>query len=166
MKLQTSLLEIEQQTIGKAEENQRFTDFLKAQDSERIDQQVQTLNAEIEPQIDCTNCGNCCKSLMINVTNEEANRVANSLQISRTKFDEQYLEKGGYGLMVINTIPCHFLNENKCTVYEDRFAGCREFPALHLPGFTQRLFTVMMHYQRCPIIYNVVEALKEKTGFQ
>jgi hypothetical protein len=51
-------------------------------------------------------------------------------------------------------------------VYEDRFAGCREFPALHLPFFTKRLFTVMMHYSRCPIIFNVVEKLKMKTGFQ
>lgn len=166
MKQQTSLLEIEQLTVGKEEENQRFTDFLKSHDSALTDQFVQVLNQAIEPQIDCTSCGNCCKSLMINVTHEEADRVATSLQISRTKFDEQYLEKGGYGLMVINTIPCHFLNENKCTVYEQRFAGCREFPALHLPGFTQRLFTVMMHYQRCPIIYNVVEALKVETGFQ
>ena len=96
---------------------------------------------------------------------EEADRVAARLQLDRKNFDEQYLEKGGYGLMVINTIPCHFLADNKCTVYEDRFAGCREFPALHLPYFTKRLFTVMMHYNRCPIIFNVVEELKAETGF-
>jgi len=102
---------------------------------------------------------------MINVTEDEADRVANHLQLNRKEFDEQYLEKGSHGLMVINTIPCHFLADNKCTVYEDRFAGCREFPALHLPSFIKRLFTVMMHYNRCPIIFNVVEKLKTETGF-
>ncbi|MFK5088425.1 YkgJ family cysteine cluster protein, partial [Klebsiella pneumoniae] len=68
-------------------------------------------------------------------------------------------------LMVINKVPCHFLSDNQCTVYEHRFAGCREFPALHLPKFFKRLFTVFMHYERCPIIFNVVEALKQKTKF-
>lgn len=165
MQLQTSLNIIQQLATEKEEENRQFVFFLKQQDMNTTDEQVHALNKLIEPQIDCTACGNCCKSLMINVTEEEADRVAAKLQLDRKNFDEQYLEKGGYGLMVINTIPCHFLADNKCMVYEDRFAGCREFPALHLPHFTKRLFTVMMHYNRCPIIFNVVEELKEQTGF-
>jgi Fe-S-cluster containining protein len=91
--------------------------------------------------------------------------VATKLQISRTEFDTTYLEKGSHGTMLVNHIPCHFLMENKCTIYEDRFAGCREFPALHLPHFTNRLFTVFMHYSRCPIIFNVIEQLKKELNF-
>ena len=166
MQLQTSLTIIQQLATEKEEENSQFVSFLKEQDMDATDEQVHSINKLIEPQIDCTACGKCCKSLMINVTEEEADRVAARLQLDRKNFDKQYLEKGGYGLMVINTIPCHFLTANKCTVYEDRFAGCREFPALHLPHFTKRLFTVMMHYNRCPIIFNVVEELKQQTGFQ
>ncbi|MBV9989122.1 MAG: hypothetical protein JO301_15695, partial [Chitinophagaceae bacterium] len=45
------------------------------------------------------------------------------------------------------------------------FAGCREFPALHVPGFRNRLFTTFMHYERCPIIFNVMEQLKDVIGF-
>lgn len=165
MQLQTSLNIIQQLAVGKEEENNQFVVFLRQQDTDATDKLVFALDKTIEPLIDCTACGNCCKSLMINVTEEEADRVAARLQLDRKNFDEQYLEKGGYGLMVINTIPCHFLTDNKCTVYEDRFAGCREFPALHLPYFTKRLFTVMMHYSRCPIIFNVVEKLKTETGF-
>ena len=62
--------------------------------------------------------------------------------------------------MLMNAIPCTFLKEEKCTVYAHRFAGCREFPAMHLPNFNKRLFTTFMHYSRCPIIYNVIEGLK------
>jgi uncharacterized protein len=101
---------------------------------------------------------------MINVTDEEADKLSTYLSKSRPEFDAQFLEKGS-SMMVINTMPCHFLNNNKCTVYDYRFAGCREFPALHLPNFTKRLFTTFMHYDRCPIIYNVVEGLKKETGF-
>lgn len=165
MSIQTSLSIIAETADEKQEENLRFADFLKQRNSQAVDEEVQRLNQLIEPKIDCTSCGNCCKSLMINVTAEEADRVAERLQIKRDEFDERYLEKGSHELMIINKIPCHFLADNKCTIYEDRFAGCREFPALHLPYFTGRLFSVMMHYDRCPIIFNVVEELKVSTGF-
>lgn len=156
---------IQQAADEKEEENIRFASFLKQQNEEQVDEKVHQLNAIVEKEIDCTTCGNCCKTLMINVTDEEATRAAARLELNREDFDKKYLEKGSHGMMLINSIPCHFLQENKCTIYEDRFEGCREFPALHLPSFTKRLFTVMMHYSRCPIIFNVVEQLKSETGF-
>jgi Fe-S-cluster containining protein len=99
---------------------------------------------------------------MINVSDTEADNVAEHLNIPRKKFDDLYIETSLGGKMIINTIPCHFLNNNTCTVYEHRFAGCREFPALHLPQFKDRLFTIFMHYDRCPIIFNVIEQLKQR----
>ncbi len=139
--------------------------FLKLHNSTIIDAAVSAINETITPQIDCTACGNCCKTLMINVSDEEAEKLSNHLGQTRLNFDETYLEKGG-SMMVVNAIPCYFLAENKCTVYDYRFAGCREFPALHLPNFNKRLFTTFMHYNRCPIIYNVVEELKKELGFE
>lgn len=127
---------------------------------------VHQLNTEVSALIDCQDCGNCCKSLMIVVTDEEANQVSEALAVNRSDFDQQYLEKGAHGLMLINSIPCSFLKDNSCTIYEDRFEGCREFPALHLPGFNQRLFTHFMHYDRCPIIFNVIERLKIVLNFE
>ncbi len=147
-------------------ENQQFVTYLKNKDSKEVDEIVLALNDIISSEIDCTQCGNCCKSLMINVSEEEANHLSKHLHQSRNEFENKYLEKGNNGMMIINTIPCHFLNDNKCTVYEHRFAGCKEFPGLHFPDFTKRLFTIFMHYERCPIIFNVVEALKTKTNFK
>lgn len=102
---------------------------------------------------------------MINISNEEADTIADHLHQTRKYFDEQYVEKGSNGMMIMNKMPCHFLKENKCTVYENRFSGCREFPNMHLPNFKERLFTIFMHYDRCPIIFNVVEELKIKLSF-
>lgn len=164
--IQTSLPFIAKTAAEKQNENIRFVDFLKQRNSAEVDEEVQRLNQIIEPKIDCTSCGNCCKSLMVNITAEEADRVAARLQITREVFDERYVEKGSHELMIMNKMPCHFLANNACTIYEDRFEGCREFPALHLPQFTGRLFSVMMHYDRCPIIFNVMEELKTTTGFQ
>lgn len=102
---------------------------------------------------------------MIEVTQPEADRVAQLLGQPTDQFVEDNLEKGIGRRMIMNTIPCRFLHELSCTIYADRFAGCREFPALHLPGFTDRYFTTRMHYGRCPIIFNVLEALKKELSF-
>ncbi len=161
----TSLEKIAALSADNEKENDAFAGFLKQQDGETIDELVFGLNEKIEPAIDCTVCGNCCKTLMINVTEQEADNLSNYLNQPLQKVKQQYLEKGLGNQYIINQMPCHFLNGTVCSIYPQRFAGCREFPALNQPHFTQRLFTVFMHYGRCPIIFNVVEALKIETGF-
>ena len=146
-------------------ENDRFKTFVKEHNGEQVDEKVFHLNQTISPQISCTDCGNCCKSLMVLISDAEADDLSTYLNQSRQSFDQKYLEKGSNGLMIMNRMPCHFLSDNKCTVYEHRFEGCKEFPALHLPDFKRRLFTTFMHYERCPIIFNVVEQLKDEMSF-
>ncbi len=163
--LQTNLQTIANIAVEKQDENEAFVYFLKKESTIDLDNTVFQINNTITPQIDCTICGNCCKSLMIVVEENEADNLANYLNQSREQFDNQYIEKGSNGMMLVSKIPCHFLSDNKCTVYEHRFAGCKEFPAMHLPNFKDRLFTTFMHYNRCPIIFNVVEELKLATGF-
>lgn len=163
--LETNLNTIAQLALEKTKENDAFVAHVALLNSVEVDACVFKLNTSISAAIDCTSCGNCCKNLMININNEEANALSNHLLQNRTSFDNQYIEKGSNGMMLINAIPCHFLSANKCTVYEYRFEGCKEFPAMHLPQFKKRLFTTMMHYNSCPIIFNVVEALKKETKF-
>ncbi len=147
-------------------ENDQFQSFLRDLDCLSLDKAVFELSESIAPKIECTDCGNCCKSLMVNIDEKEADHLAAHLGQNREEFDEKYLSKGESGNMVINAIPCHFLKENSCTVYSHRFAGCKEFPAFHVPDFNKRLFTTFMHYDRCPIIFNVIETLKIDSGFK
>lgn len=102
---------------------------------------------------------------MINVTQAESEKVAQHFDIPVKAFKEKYIEEGESGLMIINTIPCHFLSDSKCTIYENRFNECRAFPHLDKPNFNDRLFGTLIHYSICPIIYNVVEQLKIKMQF-
>lgn len=162
MTLETNLTTIAEYAKKNQTQNDAFCNSLRNIDNDLLDTLILELNNTIATQIDCTACGNCCKSLMININEDEATNAAHHLNISRNEFDKKYIDKGESGRMIINAIPCHFLSDNKCTIYEKRFEGCREFPALHLPNFNKRLFTVFMHYDRCPIIFNVIEALKNK----
>jgi uncharacterized protein len=163
--IETDLQQIAQLADQREEENDYFQSFLASQDAASIDARVFALQADITPKIDCRQCGNCCKTLMIEVTQPEADRVAEVLGVESDQFVAENLEKGIGQRMIMNAIPCRFLEELSCTIYADRFAGCREFPALHLPGFTARYFTTRMHYARCPIIFNVLEALKKELCF-
>lgn len=148
------------------EENFSFRSFLQHVDTETLDEKVHHLNNIITPQIDCTVCGACCRQLMINVTEEEKMAVANHLTISPEAFKENYLEESMQGKLIINTIPCHFLADSKCSIYENRFTECRAFPHLHETNFKGRLFGTLVHYAMCPIIYNVIEQLKPEVGFK
>ena len=165
MIIQTNLEAISSIAQKKQLENDDFILFLRSQSSSHVDQLVTLLNDEITPKIDCTKCGQCCQSLMIQVEADEIENLSQKMGITSEKFEESFVEKGSVQ-MLLNTIPCHFLQDNKCSIYENRFSSCREFPALHLPGFTARLFTIFMHYHRCPIIFNVVETLKERLNYQ
>ena len=161
----TDLVFIKNKALELEAENVQFQDFLRNLDSLSLDKAVFELSEAISPKIECTDCGNCCKSLMVNIDENEANHLSAHLGQTREEFDQNYLDKGESGRMVINAIPCHFLVGNSCSVYTHRFAGCKEFPAFHVPDFNKRLFTTYMHYDRCPIIFNVMETLKVDTGF-
>ncbi len=163
---QTNLEFIQKFAQSNELENEHFKELMRETSSESLDKLVQELNAFISPTIDCTKCGNCCKSLMVCLNESEANALSIHLNKTREEFDLAYIEKGSNGFMIMNQMPCHFLSNNKCTIYEHRFEGCKEFPALHLPNFKRRLFTTFMHYDRCPIIFNVVEQLKVRMEFE
>jgi len=163
--LETNLKKIKSIATEKESENDRFRIFLKQQDGKEVDSIVHRLNDSITPQIDCTQCGNCCKSLMINVTTDETEALATHLQLDISTVKEKYIEESEGGQMIINTIPCHFLKGTTCSIYEHRFNECREFPHLHKPHFIGRLFGTFMYYEMCPIIFNVVEQLKEELDY-
>ena len=150
---------------SKVNENDDFAQFLRNRDNESLDSLAHQVNDKISTAIDCTACGNCCRSLVINVTASEVVLLSEHLQLTEADTKEKFIEESQQGNCYINTIPCHFLSNNKCTIYEARFTECRDFPHLHKPGFKDRLSGTLMHYGRCPIIYNVIEKMKVQLGF-
>ncbi len=103
---------------------------------------------------------------MINVTQPEAMNMADHLQMPLQSFKDQYIEESLQGQLIINQMPCHFLEGSRCSQYEHRFNECREFPHLNRKNFKDRMFGTLVHYAMCPIIFNVVEELKLATGFK
>ena len=163
---QTDLNIIAASASQREEENAFFRTWLKSKDESYLDSKVHGINDKVSAAIDCTECANCCKTLVINVSPDEATSCSRHLGLSEDEFKEKYLEESLQGELYINNIPCHFLAGSKCSIYNNRFADCREFPHLHKPGFRGRLLGTLLHYGKCPIVYNVLEELKEELGFK
>jgi uncharacterized protein len=164
-KYETSLPVLAGELLAREVENDHFLAYVKGFHGASVDAIVHEINKDVSTLIDCTSCGNCCKSLMIHITADEIRNLSTVLQKPEQEIQDIYIEKSLAGQFFMNTIPCHFLNDNKCTIYPDRFTECREFPHLHKDGFKERMLGTMLHYGSCPIVYNVVEQLKIKLDF-
>lgn len=147
------------------DENFDFRAFLKQQDPERVDKIVHRLNREVSEQIDCTTCGNCCMKLKPLVTDHDIDRLSTRLNLPGEQIKKDYTETEE-GEQQFKHLPCCFLKEKKCTVYENRPDDCRSYPHLHKDHFTSRLFQVIANYSICPIVFNVYERLKSELRFK
>lgn len=163
--LETGLDTIKALAVEREDENYRFREFLQQQDSTEVDKAVVRLNDKITPAIDCRQCGNCCRTLLISILPEERPFFAKHFNLPEEMAAEQYLSQSIGGNTIMCQVPCVFLRGNECSEYENRFTDCREFPHLHQPGFVQRSFSMLMHYGTCPIIFNVWEQLKDNLQF-
>ncbi len=165
--MQTLLLDlshIKAQAKKKESENSAFAKFLRQFPSSTLDPLVESLCDELEPKIDCKQCGNCCKSLYPAAHEHELLALAQAKGISLEGFKDAFVKpyKEAY---YFNTKPCPMLQGNLCTVYEARPISCRTFPNLKGEHFKYRFRTVMEKYPICPIVFNVVEALKAALSF-
>jgi len=109
---QTSLDVISVVAKEKADENDHFLRSLRSYDNEALDVMAHEVNRLVSACIDCTACGNCCKTLVINVAGEEMAPLAAHLRLTIEATKEKYIEESQQGNCFINTIPCHFLADN------------------------------------------------------
>jgi len=167
MFLELDLEKIKRLAERNEENNWRFRAFLKFGDDHKIDRIVHGLYQEISRDIDCTQCGNCCRELRPLLAKKEVKLLANFINIPEDEFREHYTEVDHNDKKTrLRETPCAFLKDKKCTVYECRPADCRSFPHLHKRDFTARLINVLQNYSICPIVFNVYEQLKIEMRFR
>lgn len=165
MKLEKDIDRIKWLSRQKDEENLGFRSFLKSSGipGKKLDSIVQRLNNMVSSQIDCQSCANCCREIRPLVKEKEIINMAAALKISTAAFKKQYLvnaaDKGGYHF---NAIPCPFLEDNRCKIYNFRPDDCRSYPNLHKSNFLSRSISVVQNCSICPIVFNVYEQLKSE----
>lgn len=160
MKMETDLTKIKDQAREREDENWEFRTFLKGYEGKNLDSMVHKLVKKFTDSIDCTTCGNCCKEIQPILKQADIEILSKSLNISPIQFKKEFVHKDQDGDEVFLQLPCPFLKDNKCIHYESRPAACKSFPHIHKKHFTTRLIGVMHNYPICPVVFNVLEELK------
>lgn len=165
------LVQIREQAKEKEDENYRFRQFLKFKcnlEPEEIDERVFAATRRVWAGIDCTKCANCCREVHPTFSEEEIDRLASRLAMTRQQFIEAYLQRSepdDDNPWTTRSTPCPFLKDNLCSVYEDRPADCSGYPYLYEPEFISRTLGMIERTRTCPIVYEVMEELKKSLGF-
>jgi Fe-S-cluster containining protein len=165
------LVQIREMAKEKEDENWRFRQFLKTRCSlppEEIDRRVFEITRRVWAGIDCTACANCCRQVRPSFSEDDLVRLTRRLKMERQDLVEKYLEPAdpdSDGPWQTRTIPCPFLQENRCSIYEDRPSDCRGYPYLDKPDFVSRTLGMLERTSTCPIVYEVMEELKGSLKF-
>ncbi len=151
-----------QKAKQKEKETRQFLKRLRKKVPKDLDQKFEESHDEAFQNIDCLGCANCCKTMSPRVNDRDINRLSKRFKLSRNAFIDRYLKSDEDGDYIMNQAPCPFLmDDNKCMVYEDRPEACANFPHTNHRKMHKHLNVAANNYERCPIVYHVIEALKE-----
>lgn len=151
----------------KGKDNIRFRSFLKGQDDNTVDKIVHGINKEVVDQIDCTKCGNCCKSLKPSVSEQEISILARIDMVSRKDYVDKHTDKEDINNSIyLKDSPCKYLKDKKCSIYDSRPNDCKSFPHIDKNCFNSRTLGMIENYAICPIVFNVLERLKVEFKFR
>ena len=141
-------------------ENLSFLNSLRGK--REWDTKASEIHKDVFEKAECLACANCCRTTPAIVDRSDAKRIAKHLGISPKGFIRKYLLEDFNGEMVIQRVPCTFLNtDNTCQIYEVRPKACREYPHTDQSEFNRRGKMNAKNTLVCPAAYEIVERLKK-----
>jgi len=164
----TDLVQIRRLGESKRDENLKLRLHLKRRNYQ--ERRLMRMAQQIEEQIDCTVCANCCRLATVKITERDAEKLMKRLGVNRERFWAEYADDNPEEGPVLkrNQGGCVFLEGNLCSVYDARPQTCANFPHLiHGAGsLVSRLWQMADRACYCPIVYNTLEAWKPEVGFR
>ncbi len=165
----TDLVQIKRLGEQKRPENDRFRKHLKTHGFQEL--KFRKAAEEIESQIDCSVCANCCKQATVKLHDRDIDKLARYMGVKPAQFRKDYTqedEEQGTVLKFEAGKGCVFLDGNDCTVYEARPHICVDFPHLIRGNGTIpfRMWQFIDRATYCPIVYNSLEEFKDQTAFK
>ncbi len=164
----TDLVQIRRLGHQNKSENLRFRAYLR--NHRHSDRRLRRLGEEIEAEIDCTQCANCCRVSETGISERDIEKLIKFLGVTNEEFLRDYTQRGEDGDLILKRLPsgCVFLNGNLCSVYEGRPQTCANYPHLvrGAGSLDSRMWEFMHRVEVCPIVYNWMEAVKDDIGFR
>ncbi|MFN3324132.1 MAG: YkgJ family cysteine cluster protein [Bryobacteraceae bacterium] len=163
----TDLVQIRRLGDKKRDENERFRRHLKRHDF--VERRFRRIAGEIEEQIDCTVCANCCKVATVRITERDVEKLSRYLRLKPAQFLRDYTQENEEEGLILRRSEsgCIFLDGASCTVYEARPHNCEYFPHVVRGegSLVSRMWQMIDRASYCPIVYNTLESWKREAGF-
>lgn len=144
------------------ESNKKLIMTLKKVRAKSLDREFNMLNDRAFEEIDCLECGNCCRHTGPRFQKKDVIKLAKRFRCRTVAFQNEFLMVDEEDDLVFKHIPCKFLaDDNYCIYYEDRPKGCHDFPYTHKTRLRNYLRETMENTKICPAVYLMVKWLKE-----
>jgi Fe-S-cluster containining protein len=164
----TDLVQIRRLGEKQRDENLRLRLHLKRRNFQ--ERRLKRISQDIEEQIDCTACANCCRVATVKINDRDVEKLAKRLGVSPNQFLADYTREDPQEGRVLNRnqVGCVFLEGNLCSVYDVRPHTCVTFPHLTRGSgsLLSRFWEMPDRACYCPIVYNTLEAWKTEIGFR
>src|ERR1700674_2200759 len=111
----TDLVQIQRLERQKRSENSRFRSYLK--NHRHSDRRLRRFGEEIQAEIDCTQCANCCRVTETGINQRDVERLAKFLGVTEAEFLRDYSARAEDGELILkrNEDGCVFLKGNLCS---------------------------------------------------
>tara|TARA_B100000809_G_scaffold49621_1_gene44592 strand:+ start:18121 stop:18657 length:537 start_codon:yes stop_codon:yes gene_type:complete len=141
----------------------KYFQRLKRRTPSTLDLTMRDLHDAEFGKTDCMTCANCCKTSSPIFTEKDIQRISKHFRMKQAKFIEQFLERDTDEFYVLQTVPCHFLdeNDNSCTIYDVRPKACGEYPHTNRKKFIKISELTVKNTEICPAAFNIIENLKK-----
>ena len=133
---------------------------LRVKRSGEIESILEELHQEAFEEIDCLECGNCCRSLGPRIIDRDVIRLGKALRMPPAEVYETYFHRDEDGDFVFKSMPCPFLgDDNYCFVYDSRPKACADYP--HTEGRQVRSYLgqLVKNSETCPAVFYLLERL-------
>ncbi|MCK5678599.1 MAG: YkgJ family cysteine cluster protein, partial [Flavobacteriaceae bacterium] len=135
-------------------ETKKYFAKLKKKTPKRLDLLMQDLHENEFKKTDCLTCANCCKTSSPIFTDKDISRISKYLRVKEHQFIAQYLERDDDDFMVLQSVPCAFLDsDNTCFIYDVRPKACSEYPHTNRKKFIQLTNLTLKNAEICPAVF-------------
>ena len=168
--METDLKRVYRLGTRRHKDNQRFLRRLKYRhpwSKRKLTILQRELTREVWAEVDCTECGNCCSSMQLQLNARDCAQVAEAIGITTEQFRSEYTSKHRDGFWYLKKQPCAFQDARTrlCTIYDQRPSRCHGFPYMD-ENILDDMAGTLDKVPYCPIVFNVIEELKAHPELQ
>jgi len=147
------------------ENNKKLIMVLKKVRAKSLDREFNVLHDRAFEEINCLDCGNCCRHIAPVYQQKDITRLAKRFNCRPIVWEKEFTNVDDDNDRVAKTVPCPFIaDDNYCIYYEDKPKFCRDYPYTDKTRLRNYLRETMENTKICPAVYLMIKWLRESVN--